>query len=112
MAELLKTSIKGYDHNFVLTKRGDTPTYAAKLRDPYSGRTMEVLTTQPAVQLYTGNGLKGAKGAGGKTFDKYGAVCLETQHFPDSVNQPTFPSTILRPGQTYRQTCVWVFSKE
>ena len=112
MDALMKTSIKGYDHNFVLSKRGDTPTFAAKLRDPASGRTMTVLTTQPAVQVYTGNGLKGAIGAGGKAFAQRSAVCLETQHFPDSVNQPAFPSTILRPGETYRQSCVCVFSNE
>lgn len=104
---LLKTQYIGYDHNFVLTKRGAEPTFAAKLRDPNSGRVMTVLTTQPGIQVYTGNFLMGQKGKGGKTFPKQSAVCLETHHFPDAMNHKGFPDVILRPGQTYRHSCVY-----
>lgn len=110
--DVIKTAALGYDHNFVLTERAKDPTFAARLRDPKCGRVMTVLTTQPGVQVYTGNFLKGQKGKDGKVYNQRSAVCLETQHFPDSVNQPTFPSIILRPGETYRQTCVYVFSAE
>lgn len=109
---LLKTQYLGYDHNFVLSKRAATPTFAARLRDPNSGRVMTVLTTQPGVQVYTGNFLMGQKGKGGKTFPKQSAVCLETHHFPDAMNQKGFPDVILRPGPTYRQTCIYAFSAE
>ena len=98
----------GYDHNFVL----DSPvpgamTTAADLYEPASGRAMTVLTTEPGIQLYTGNYLNGAvTGKGGKVYDKNFGLCLETQHYPDSPNQPDFPSTILRPGQIFRSsTC-------
>ena len=70
---------------------------------------MEIYTTQPGIQLYTANGLNFAKGAGGVRYDNHDAFCLETQHFPDSVNQPDFPSTILEPGRTFRQTTVHKF---
>jgi len=88
----------GYDHNFVLNADGKQPILAARLTDPKSGRVMEVRTTEPGVQLYSGNHLK------------HGAVCLETQHYPDSPNQPKFPSTILRPGQTFKSTTIFAFS--
>jgi aldose 1-epimerase len=88
----------GYDHNFVLDGDGRRTVLAARLTEPKSGRVMEVRTTEPGVQLYTGNHLK------------HGAVCLETQHFPDSVNQPKFPSTILRPGETFKSTTIFAFS--
>jgi len=109
---LIKTQYLGYDHNFVLSKRGAAPTFAAKLRDPNSGRVMTVLTTQPGIQVYTGNFLMAQKGKGGKTFPKQSAVCLETHHFPDSMNQKGFPDVILRPGATYAHTCVYAFSAE
>jgi aldose 1-epimerase len=113
IGELVKTSTQGYDHNIVLSKReGKAPALAAKLRDGTSGRVMTVLTTQPGLQLYSGNFLSGQKGRDGKTYPQRSAVCLETQHFPDSVNHPNFPSTILRPGETYAQTCVYAFSNE
>ena len=112
IGDLVKTQFLGYDHNFVLSKRGPEPTFAAKLRDPSSGRVMTVLTTQPGVQVYSGNFLTGQKGKGGKTFPKQSAVCLETQHFPDAMNHKEFPDVILRPGQTYRATCVYAFSNE
>jgi aldose 1-epimerase len=109
---LIETQYKGYDHNFVLSKRQAAPTFAAKLRDPNSGRVMTVLTTQPGIQVYTGNYLMGQKGKGGKTFPKQSAVCLETHHFPDAMNQKGFPDVILRPGATYRHTCIYAFSAE
>jgi aldose 1-epimerase len=109
IGDLVNGRYKGYDHNFVLNAPdGKTP--AAVLRDPDSGRTMTVYTDQPGVQLYTGNFLKGQTGKGGKVYKQRSALCLETQHFPDSVNRPNFPSVILRPGQTYRRTCVYAFS--
>lgn len=109
---LVKTPTIGYDHNFVLSKRGAEPTFAARLRDPASGRIMTVSTTEPGVQIYSGNFLTGQKGKDGKTYKQRSAVCLETQHFPDSVNQPAFPSVILRPGQTYRHSTVFAFTAE
>jgi aldose 1-epimerase len=112
IAALDKTPGKGYDHNFVLAARSKEPTLAAKLRDPSSGRTLTVLTTQPGIQLYSANHLRGQKGAGGKSYGARSAVCLETQHFPDSVNQKAFPSIILLPGQVYEQSTVWAFSAE
>lgn len=110
--KLYDTGAKGYDHCYVLTERGETPSLAGKLRDPASGRVMTVLTTQPGIQLYTGNFLHGQKGRDGKEYKQRSAVCLETMHFPDAVNQPAFASIILRPGEVYRQTCVYAFSAE
>jgi len=109
---LLDTPTIGYDHNFVLRPREAQPTLAARLRDPASGRTLTVLTTQPGVQFYSGNFLKGQAGKHGHVYAKRSGACLETQHFPDSVNQPTFPSIILQPNDTYRHTCVFAFSVE
>ena len=101
----------GYDLSYVLDRTGPGPIHAAKLFDPSSGRVMEVFTTQPAIVLYTGNYLDGTvKGKRGAVYAKHGGVCLETGHLPDSVNQAAFPSIILRPGQTYRHTCVYRFS--
>ena len=106
---------KGYDHNWVLNKSGASPdaplTKAAEVYEPSSGRVMEVLTTEPGVQFYTGNFLDGTvHGKGGKVYPFRGALCLETQHFPDSPNQPDFPSTELKPGATYSSTTVYRFS--
>ena len=100
--KLYDTGAKGYDHCYVLTKREKTPTLAAKLRDPKSGRTLTVSTNQPGIQHYTGNFLFGQKGKDGKEYKQRSAVCLETGGLPDAVNQPTFPSIILRPGEEYR----------
>ncbi|HMJ67753.1 MAG TPA: aldose epimerase family protein [Cyclobacteriaceae bacterium] len=100
----------GYDHCFVLNKKaGDELSLAAKVLDPASGRTMEVWTTEPAVQFYTGNFLTGTPGKGGKPYKYRYALCLETQHFPDSPNQPAFPSTILKPGDTFKSTTIYRF---
>jgi aldose 1-epimerase len=101
----------GYDHCYVLNKKeGEALTLVAKVVDPKSGRVMEVYTTEPAVQFYSGNFLDGTITAGGKTYQKHAAFCLETQHYPDSPNQQAFPSTVLRPGQTYKHSTVHKFS--
>ncbi len=101
----------GYDHNFVLRKAGGGLTFAARVVEPKSGRTMEVRTTEPAIQLYTGNFLDGTiKNRHGVPYQKHSAFCLETQHYPDSVNHPNFPSTILEPGKTYKSTTIYAFS--
>ncbi len=102
---------KGYDHNFVLNHSGDTPSFAARVSDPDSGRVLEVLTTQPGLQFYTGNHLDGTvKGKGGVVYGFRSAFCMETQHFPNSPNQPNFPSTELKPGQRYHEITVFKFS--
>ncbi|MFQ5505276.1 MAG: aldose epimerase family protein [Planctomycetota bacterium] len=106
---LVETPSLGYDHNFVLNERGTEPSFAARLRDPGSGRVLEILTTEPGIQLYSGNFLRGDRGKDGKTYGQRHALCLETQHFPDSVNHPSFPSVILKPGETYRQTTIHRF---
>jgi len=103
---------RGYDHNFVLNRpQGSTGlVHAAHVVDPTSGRTLDVSTTQPGVQFYTGNFLDGkVVGKNGHAYPFRGGFCLETQHFPDSPNQPQFPSTILRPGDTYRSRTVFAF---
>ena len=102
----------GYDHNWVLNKSGNNLERVASLYEPNSGRFMEVLTTEPGLQFYSGNFLDGTltNTKGGKKYIKHAALCLETQHFPDSPNQPSFPNTILKPGETYRQTTVYKFS--
>jgi len=103
----------GYDHSFVLNKEhsGDL-TFAAKCVEPISGRSLEVYTTEPGVQLYTGNWLNGFTGAHGATFPARSAICFETQHFPDSPNRSYFPSVVLNPGEEYAQTCVYKFGVE
>ncbi|MFO7924106.1 MAG: aldose epimerase family protein [Bacteroidales bacterium] len=103
----------GYDHNYVLEGTEGSMRTAAVLYEPDSGRRMEVITTQPGVQLYTGNFLDGSlTGKGGAVYEKYWGLCLETQHFPDSPNQPSFPSAILRPGEEYHHTVVFRFGTE
>ena len=101
----------GYDHNFVLARSGASLELAARVRDPRSGRVLEILTTEPAIQFYSGNFLTGADvGKGGTAYTHRTGFCLETQHFPDSPNQPTFPPTILRPGEVYRSTTTYRFT--
>ncbi|MDR1979348.1 MAG: galactose mutarotase [Synergistaceae bacterium] len=110
---------RGYDHNFVLDKTDETspgvPVFAARLSEPISGRVMEVWTTEPGIQLYTGNFLQSdgmrAKyvGKGGRPMSHRGALCLETQRFPDAVHHPNFPSMVLNPGERYRSTTVFKF---
>jgi len=110
--QLTDTPYKGYDHNYVLNNQTGQLADAARLKDPKSGRVLTVSTTEPGVQLYTGNFLNGQKGKGGKAYRHRSAVCLETQHYPDSVNRPEFPSVVLKPGETYRQVTVFAFSAE
>ena len=99
----------GYDHCLVVDGAPGTLRTFARLHCPATGRVMEVATTQPGVQLYTAEFLTRTAGAGGRTFDRRGGLCLETQHFPDSVHHPHFPTTVLRPGATYRQRTVHRF---
>jgi len=109
--EQLKFGI-GYDHNFVVNRSANTPSLAARAHHPGSGRTLEVLTTQPGIQFYSGNHLAEslARGKGGIVYGFRSGFCLETQHFPDSPNQPTFPSAELEPGEQYQQTTIFRFS--
>jgi aldose 1-epimerase len=121
----------GYDHNYILNGPRGVLKFAAQLYHPASGRVMNVHTDQPGLQLYAGNMLRGQRGKDGKTYPRRSAVCfetlygtsgrqyrqgdglaLETQHFPDSPNQPHFPTTVLRPGEVYRHTCVYDFTTE
>jgi aldose 1-epimerase len=104
----------GYDHNFVLRRKmGDPISLAARVVEPTTGRVLEVWTTEPGVQFYTGNFLDGtARGKGGISYAKRSAFCLETQHFPDSPNQPKFPSTVLKPGERYHTTTIYKFTTE
>ncbi|MCH2202058.1 MAG: galactose mutarotase [Fuerstiella sp.] len=109
--ELIGTATLGYDHNFVLnaSNPGELNT-AAVLTDPESGRRLHIRTTEPAVQFYSGNFLNGQKGKGNRTYALRSALCLETQHYPDSVNQPKFPNTVLEPGQRFQSSTVLEFS--
>jgi len=101
----------GYDHNFVLREGQSDLRLAAMAHEPTSGRILEVLTTQPGVQFYSGNFFDGSiTGKGSTVYNKYAGFCLETQHFPDSPNHPEFPSTVLKPGEEYLQTSVLRFS--
>jgi aldose 1-epimerase len=99
----------GYDHNYVVDHFSGKLAPAARVEHSASGRTMDVSTNQPGIQFYSGNFLDGSIAGIGGRYEKHGGFCLETQHFPDSVNQPHFPTTILRPGKTYRQTAVYKF---
>lgn len=100
----------GYDHNWVLNRTGSGLELAARVVEPKSGRVMEVLTTEPGLQFYTGNFLDGTLKGKGRTYTRRSAFCMETQHFPDSPNKPAFPSTVLKPGSTYQSTTVYRFS--
>lgn len=102
---------QGYDHTWVLDKAAGAPGFAARLYDPTTRRAMEVYTTEPGVQFYSGNLLDGSlTGKGGRRYVKHSGLCLETQHFPDSPNQPQFPSTVLHAGEVYRQTTIYRFT--
>jgi aldose 1-epimerase len=101
----------GYDHNWVLNNSNGTLALAARVQEPVTGRAMAVYTTEPGIQFYSGNFLDGTvTGKGGNVYRKRHGLCLETQHFPDSPNHPHFPSTVLRPGETYQTTTVYAFT--
>lgn len=102
----------GYDHNFVLNNQGGNLALAAKVRDPNSGRVLFVYTTEPGIQFYGGNFLTGATGKGGKKYGYRSGFCLETQHYPDSINQKNFPPVVLQPGETYKHTCIYQITPE
>lgn len=112
IAELKKddNGTRGYDHCYVLRGQDGKLALAARVKDPASGRVMEVYTTEPGIQLYTGNFLGGGEGEAG--YKQHDAFCLETQHYPDSPNQPKFPSTVLKPGQTFKSTTKHLFKVE
>lgn len=109
--KLVDTPTLGYDHNFVLDAppEGKKMRQAGSLSDPESGRVMRISTTEPGIQLYSGNFLAGAKGKDGKTYAHQSACCLETQHFPDSINQPSFPTTVLKPGEEFASQTIYSF---
>jgi aldose 1-epimerase len=104
------TQTRGYDHNYVLNGSLGSLALAASVYEPKSGRAMEVYTTEPGMQFYTANGMRGIKGKGGKIYNRHYGFCLETQHFPDSPNKPHFPSVVLRPGEKYDTMTVFKFS--
>ena len=107
----LKGEPKGYDHNFVLNSGGKTLALAARVYEPKTGRLMEMFTTEPGVQFYSGNFLDGSnKGKDGIVYRKHHGFCLEAQHFPDSIHHPNFPTAVLEPGKTYTQTTIYKFS--
>ena len=110
--ELGSEQADGYDHNYVLNGPPGMLKLAAQVYHPASGRTMNVHTDQPGVQLYAGNMLRGQTGKGGALYPRRSALCLETQKFPDAPNHPQFPSIVLRPGETYRHVCVYEFGVE
>jgi aldose 1-epimerase len=108
IGELTKT--RGYDHNYVLSGSPGSANLAARVYEPTAGIVMEARTTEPGMQLYTANGMNGVKGKAGKVYNNHYGFCLETQHFPDSPNKLHFPSTVLRPGQTFKSTTIFKFS--
>jgi aldose 1-epimerase len=104
---------RGYDHNFVINRKGSGLELAARVHEPSTGRVLEIYTTEPGVQFYSANFLDGTlTGKQGRVYKQHSAFCLETQHFPDSPNHPSFPSTILKPGQTYTSRTVYTFSAD
>jgi len=108
--KLTDTAALGYDHNFVLRNQTGKVKLAAILRDQASGRVLRVSTSEPGIQFYSGNFLNGQKGKGDKEYAHRSAICLEAQHFPDSVNHENFPSTILKPDENYQQTTIYAFA--
>ena len=103
---------KGYDHNYALNAATGGLRMAARVHDPESGRVLEVWTTEPGMQFYSGNFLNGTlKGKGGWVYQKRNGFCMEPQHFPDSPNQPKFPSVVLKPGQTFKSTIIYRFDR-
>lgn len=112
IGERIREVEPGYDINYVLAMHQQELVRVASVYDPASGRIMEVMTTLPGVQLYTSNYMEDLKGKGGLHYGKHSALCLETQYFPDSPNQPSFPSTLLRPGASFESTTIYRFSTQ
>ncbi len=109
----IQNVVGGYDHNYVLNKEEGALSLAARVYEPESGRVMEIYTTEPGIQFYSGNFLDGSiTGKGGQTYYKYYGFCLEPQHFPDSPNKPNFPSTILKSGEKYTHLTIFKFSTQ
>jgi aldose 1-epimerase len=109
-SEQLQRAWGGYDYNWILIKNKNTCTLAAEVMEPSTGRLMQVYTTQPGIQFYSGNFLDGTlTGKRGQAYQKHAGFCLETQHFTDSPNHPSFPSTVLIPSETYRHTTIYQF---
>jgi len=106
----LKDKPVGYDLNYVLNAGGKLSELAARARDPKSGRVLEMYTTEPGVQFYTSNFIDKQKGKRGVTYAQHAAFCLEAQHYPDSVHHEKFPSILLKPGETYKQTTIYKFA--
>lgn len=103
--------VGGFDQNWVLNTKGDHNQLAAKVTSPYTGISLEVYTNEPGIQVYTANTLDGSQiGKGGRPFQRHGAVCLETQHFPDAPNKPLWPSIVLEPTEAYKSTCIYQFT--
>ncbi len=110
-SRIRQVDMGGYDHNYVLNGKAGQMKLAARVYEPTSGRVMEIQTTEPGVQFYSSNWLDGTlKGKQGKVYNKHGALCLETQHYPDSPNKPEFPSVVLRPGEKYKTVTVHKFT--
>lgn len=110
IGERIASTGNGYDHNYCINRAEEGLVLAARIKDPSSGRVLEVSTTEPGVQFYSGNYLDGSLvGKAGKPYQKRSGFCFETQHYPDSPNQPSFPSTVLKSGEIYRHTCVYKF---
>jgi aldose 1-epimerase len=103
----------GYDFNYILNKTSPQEfSFAAEVIEPWTGRVMNIFTTEPAIQFCTGNFLNGVKGKAGAVYDVHGGFCLKPQHYPDSPNHPDFPSVLLKPGEFYRQLTAYKFSVE
>lgn len=103
---------KGYDHNWVLNSKGDINVLAAKVTNPKNGVTLEVYTNEPGIQFYSGNFMEKDNGKSGAVYNHRGALCLETQHYPDSPNHPDFPTTTVNPGETYKSRCIYKLTVE
>ena len=109
--EEMRAVANGYDHNFVLDRRADSLSLAARVDEPRSGRVLEIWTTEPGVQFFTGNRFDGSfPGVGGVKYERHAGFALEPQHFPDAINHPEFPSVVLRPGETFRSSTIYRFT--
>jgi aldose 1-epimerase len=109
--EEMRAASNGYDHNFALNRAGSSPSLAARVEEPTSGRVLEIWTTEPGIQFFTGNRFDGSfPGVGGVKYDRHAGFALEPQHFPDAINHPEFPSVVLRPGSTFHSTTIYKFS--